>query len=640
MKKFRNIAIIALATSLLFSCVGCKNDEDDDSSSTIDKNHLAQITESDGYFVKSGASEYKILIPATTDTLIDFAVSELNYFLENTSGTTLPVVTDDTVTEASSGKYISIGETSIVVGENLVEWKKDLGNDGYVVKTVDDDVILLGGSSYGSLYSTYEFIERNLKAKVYAVDEIVFTPSKNIKLLNMDIREVPDIARRAISSYHITNNSTYRRRMRFMLHTENWTYWTHSHFAFIPKETYYEKHRDWYSPDAEATQLCLTNEEMTAEMIKNVIAFLEENPNEEIVTLGQQDDNSFCECSNCAPQVLKYKESGVMVRFVNKVANAVQAHFDEKGEGRKIQFATYAYQKTQVPPVDDNGNVLDPSVYPANNVSIIIAPLTACYSHPINNADCNAIAKQTFEGWQKVNATIYARFYSAQYAYYFVPFVQYGNMAKNYEITDEYGAEYIFDTAVGESRTSGFQDLLAYLQSELMWNYSQNVRDLIDDFMKAYYKDAYEPMKELLELQEMYFAKLENDGEHNLCFIPSANKGGNYFFENTIFTKEYLRQQELIIEEALNKIAPLKQTDNALYQKLKNRIDAEKTSYIYWQLTFWKDYFTKEQIAQKIDEFESICNAIGIDRWAEYNAAAGADKSIATLVADWRTKLL
>ena len=55
---------------------------------------------------------------------------------------------------------------------------------------------------------------------------------------------------------------------------------------------------------------------------------------------------------------------------------------------------------------------------------------------------------------------------------------------------------------------------------------------------------------------------------------------------------------------------------------------------------FWKDYFTKEQIAQKIDEFESICNAIGIDRWAEYNAAAGADKSIATLVADWRTKLL
>ena len=90
----------------------------------------------------------------------------------------------------------------------------------------------------------------------------------------------------------------------------------------------------------------------------------------------------------------------------------------------------------------------------------------------------------------------------------------------------------------------------------------------------------------------------------------------------------------------MKKIEPLKQTDNTLYQKLKNRIDAEKPSYIYWQLTFWKDYFTKGQIAQKIDEFESICNAVGIDRWAEYNAAAGDDKSIATLVADWRTNLL
>ena len=108
MKKLRNIAIIALATSLLFSCVGCKNNEED-SSSTNNKDHSVEISETDGYFVKSGASEYKILVPKTTDALIDFAVSELNYFLENTSGTTLAVVTDDTIVDASSGKYISIG---------------------------------------------------------------------------------------------------------------------------------------------------------------------------------------------------------------------------------------------------------------------------------------------------------------------------------------------------------------------------------------------------------------------------------------------------------------------------------------------------------------------------------------------------
>ena len=189
-------------------------------------------------------------------------------------------------------------------------------------------------------------------------------------------------------------------------------------------------------------------------------------------------------------------------------------------------------------------------------------------------------------------------------------------------IVDDLGAEYIFDTAIGETMSSGFHDLLAYLKSELMWNHSQDVSALVDDFMRVYYKDAYEPMKELLEFTETYFAKLEV--ESNLCFVPSASQGGE-FGAAEVLTKEYLRQQELIIEKALNKIAPLKQTDNALYQKLKNRIDAEKTSYIYWQLMFWKDYFTKEQIAQKIDEFESICNAIGIDL-RTVHAAAGTDR--------------
>lgn len=635
MRRARNISIIALASLFLFVGVGCKK-EPQDSSDSADRDHFEEVSESDDWFVKSGASEYKILVPHQADGLIDFAVSELNYFLENTVGITLPVVKDEEIAGADSDKYISIGETSLVSATERTEWKTDLGSDGFVVKTLRDDVVLLGGSSYGSLYATYRFIETNIGAKVYAEDEIVFTPSKNIKLLDMDIREVPDIARRAISSYQITNNSTHRRRLKFMLHTENWTYWTHSHFAFLPPDTYYEKHQDWYSSDR--TQLCLTNEEMAKEMIKNVIAFLEEHPQEEYVTLGQQDKNTFCSCADCTRQIKKYKESGVMIRFVNRVARGVQAHFDEKGEGRKIHFATYAYQKTQAPPVDNNGSALDSSVCPDDNVAVIVAPLTACYSHQITNTDCNAIAKQTLEGWKAVRAVMYIRFYSAQYAYYFVPFIQYGNMAENYKIVGEMGAEYIFDTAVGESMTSGFHELLAYLKSELMWNYSLNVRTLIDDFMKAYYKDAYEPMKELLEFTEIQFARKEKDIK--LCFIPSATQGGGAFYNKEVFPRGYLRQQELLIEEALSKISYMRQTDNELYQKLKNRIEAEKPAYIYWQLSFYSDYFTKTEISQKIDEFESICNAVCIDRWAEYNTASGIDKSVATLIADWRTNLL
>jgi hypothetical protein len=329
---------------------------------------------------------------------------------------------------------------------------------------------------------------------------------------------------------------------------------------------------------------------------------LEENPNEEIVTLGQQDRNSFCECSNCSPQVMKYKESGVMIRFVNKVANAVQAHFDAKGEGRKIQFATYAYQKTQVPPVDDSGKALDSSVYPANNVSIIIAPLSACYIHSINNTDCNAIAKQTFEGWQKLNATIYVRFYSAQYAYYFVPFIQYGNMAKNYEIVDEYGAEYIFDTAIGETMSSGFHDLLAYLKSELMWDHSQNVRGLIDDFMKVYYKDAYEPIKGLFDIirnQEVLNEKL---GKYTFSF--------GEWLKMDYWPEAFVDKCLKLIDEAYAKIEPLKATDPDLYEELQLRILRESLFPRYLNLSLYP--YIYEDFDGTWNDFLIDCHTFGI----------------------------
>jgi hypothetical protein len=57
----------------------------------------------------------------------------------------------------------------------------------------------------------------------------------------------------------------------------------HSFYKYLPPEKYFDEHPDWYSEidgkrKHERAQLCLTNEEMTRELIKNVLETLRKNP--------------------------------------------------------------------------------------------------------------------------------------------------------------------------------------------------------------------------------------------------------------------------------------------------------------------------------------------------------------------------
>ncbi len=638
MKRMKNIATILLAILLLgcSTACSCKKEKPVDNTQAVNPNHSVTVTETDDYLVRNGRSDYKILLPENPSEVLEFAAQELNYFYKETTGASLEIVNDTMQTEWN--KVLSIGNTSVAKSVGVTVPYDVYGGDGYKIVNDDKSVVMLGGGDFGSLYAVYDFVEYNLKAKVYANDEILINKAKTIKLMSFVVNEIPDIERRAISSYYATNSQAYRRRMRLVGNADNWTYWTHSHFALMPKETYYEEHPEYYSPDG--TQLCLTNDGMIAQMVKNVIAHLEATSTDEYITLGQQDVNSFCSCESCRPAVAKYKESGVMIRFINRVASEVQAYFDGNGSNRKINFATYAYQKTQSAPVTISDGVytaLDTSVKPNDNVAVIIAPLTACYSHSLLDAECNTLAKQTIEGWASLGTKLYMRFYSAQYAYYCMPFMGYSTLAKNYNDSMNIGAKYIFDTAVGESRTTGFDEMLAYVKAELMWDTTVDTRALMDDFMKNYYKDAHEPMKELFNMYETQWAILEGQGYH---YIPSTSIGISMFNNATVFPRSLLSAVERLASEALEKIAHLKETDETLYYKLKNRIESERVAALYWQVELHKQYFTKSELATMIDDFERICNAVGIDRWAEYNAAAGQDKSVATLVSNWRTSLL
>ena len=78
----------------------------------------------------------------------------------------------------------------------------------------------------------------------------------------------------------------------------------HSFYKYLPPEKYFADHPDWYSEidgqrKHERAQLCLTNEEMIQELIKNVLKTLRDNPDATMIDVSQNDWYGFCTCEKC-----------------------------------------------------------------------------------------------------------------------------------------------------------------------------------------------------------------------------------------------------------------------------------------------------------------------------------------------------
>ena len=631
MKK-RIALFLSFVIALSIPLTGCAKKEE------VNENHLVEITESDKYLLKSGVTDYRIVIPEDADVEEKFAASELSYFFEQSTGKTLRTVDDGAVGVSTSQKLLSIGETKLAAAQNLMPDESKYGSDGYIVETRENTVFMAGGGSRGSLFAVYDFIERVIGAKVYAVDEIYFPELDTVKLPNIKINEIPDIAHRAPGLNDIAIDRTLRYRLRTQMYNEGWTYWSHSHFRVIPPDVYLDKHPDWFSPDQK--QLCLTNEEMREEFVKNVITLAAENPDDEYIMIGQQDGANMCRCAKCAAVAEKYNYSGLNIQFTNYVAKAVQKWIDENQPGRKLTLGTFAYEDTEKAPViysekDGTYSPIDDTVMPEPNIALLFAPGRACYAHSLD-AECNTGVRDTIRGWNAIFKTnLFAWIYNAQFGYYLLPYPNWSSTAENYKILKDCGFNFIYHQGTRETTAGAMSEMRLFVQSKLMWNTSLNMEDLTVEFMNAYYKDAAPYIKEYYDLYRQNFADLEaNAGWHAYCMTANAGT----FMQESVYPKAMLDRMEELFEEAKAAVE-VNKADKELYEKLLKRVQKEQLTVRFLYLSLYTPYFTKAQLSVMIDEFEAVCNSVGITQWAELGAGY-ENKTIANILSEWRRNLL
>lgn len=270
----------------------------------------------------------------------------------------------------------------------------------------------------------------------------------------------------------------------------------HNTFNYLPPSVYKATHPKWYSSgtggtltDGSPAQLCYTahgdnaeREIMITEAAKAVVEFAKDKLNNySTISFTVQDNHGYCQCPTCRNQ----NPSIPVVNFVNDLA--VKVNEDEELNGRTVKIAFFAYQAYESAPVQNN--VLTEC---GPNVAVIIAPIHAKYTSPINNNTVNGSVKENIEKWKQCCDSIYFWLYNTNFSCYLIPYDTWTTVIDSYRFCVEQGGEFMFNEGQYNARpVTAFEQLKTYIDSHALVDINNaDYEKLTSRFFDNYYGSA------------------------------------------------------------------------------------------------------------------------------------------------------
>ena len=627
-------------TSICLTCGKCKNEACSDEAcaakcdckeeiKVVDK--TVEYESIDETFVSAAATDYKIVVPSDASSIVYAAAREINLFYSEAAGTEFAVTTDDSVEWSDDAKFISLGKTTIAEAAGFAV-PSTLNISGYAVKTIGKSVFVCGRRDNSTLFGVYEFMKRTIGFEVFAYDEVSIVKSAEMKTPKFDFADEADIEYRASNTGYLNDtNNRISSRLRFdsvsaMYPTDGrYVGPYHNSLDYLPlSDPEVNAKKDiWFGPGQE--NLCYTAhgnpdefEAMTTKVAKKMITLFDQFPNGTHIYFTHQDNNLYCSCDACNADNDKYgTRSASVIKFTNAVIEKVEKWkaTSELHKNRDITYLIFAYTFTIKPPVkqeNDKWVAADATVQPHEKLGVVYAPILSDFIHDKyhnNNADILEIQRQ----WKALcDGKLCLWYYSAYFWNYLVPYNNFDSVQGNYKAAKETGAMWMYDQSAYDQRQgTGFIRFKGYLQSNLLWNVNADVNELTDKFFSAYYKQAATDMRKYYDALRIHYAYLaEYCGVGG--WIGNRIENAAYFPANTLF--EWMRH----IDDAYKAIAPLKESETALYNQLYDRICLESLAPRYLIISLYGDqvYSSGEFSAKKLS-FRDDCSRLGVNQLSE-----------------------
>ncbi len=554
-------------------------------------------------FIEEGKCLYKIVLPENASKECKFACEELIYAIEKACGDCPSVITDGNDLPELS---LHIGNTSLATSSFIHPSYEQVGADGYVLKRRGKTIFICSFGREGVIYGVYGFLERVLGAEFYAYLDWDIPKTQNAKLFDDDVIVKPEFEKRARGmSWAALDPATERRFGYNVGDGLTWVEFEHSFFRLIPKEKYWKTNPEFYSKPT-ANQLCLTEPTLVDAMIKEVIARLTpaqfERDDVLAFSIGHEDNVSFCNCPRCKQEIKKYGKSGVTIRFINKVADAVNEFVEKNYPNKTVKIVFFGYGPTIDAPVkwnnDGSCSPLDSSVIAHKNVGVMLAPLGTNWAYSLLDAKHNSRTRASLLGWQVINTELFVWTYDGIYHDIPMAMDNWEHLKESYQIFKDCKAVYLFDE---NSRMQQFDMLRTYVRGKLMWDLNLDVEELVKKFIFHYYREAGEKVYEYYKYfrantkeQEKHFNEIGKE-----FAMRSFVRTQPLWLTEDFWTKEFLENSLNILESGIEGLT------NDGITSTRSRVEQEMISLACMYLKIYAHELSKERLKKYVDFIES-----------------------------------
>ncbi len=482
---------------------------------------------------RNGKSEYVIYVAADASRTEQTAAEELQHYLQEIGSVKLPITSDSTI----QGPKIVVGYNELA--RRLVGGQQVADDDqGFTYQTVGKDIVIFGGRERGTMYGVFSMLENELGVRWYT-PECTVVPKRQEWKLNEMIRSERPALKYRYTNYWLTNG-----RQQWSAHNkENMKpkpsdgkygklvgyRGVHTLGSMVPVDMYFQTHPEYFAlrdgKRTPHTQLCLSNPEVLKICIAYTQDIMRREPQFDVYSVSQNDNVLFCQCQTCQEIADKYGgQSGLLVWFVNQVADAVMEEFPNK------YISTLAYQYTRKAPT---------GIAPRPNVAIRLCSIECCFAHPLSaNCPANLQFVSDLKAWSAIAPHLFIWDYIVDYAQFIAPWPNFQVLGPNIETFAENNAIGVFEEAQYLSLGAEFEELRNWITLKLLWNPKQDFRTLAQDFIHGYYGQAATQIW-------TYFEKC-------LALVLPDTHFGIFIRENDpIYTDDFVNESTRLLTDAL-----------------------------------------------------------------------------------------
>ena len=529
-------------------------------------------------FIENGDTEYSILVPDDAETRVLKVAREIASYAVQMTGASLEIVKESNY---KGGKVLSLGDTSVFEESGIDV--SDLKYDGYIIKTVGDNIIINANLERGVQFGGYTFLERFFGIRWLTITQTHIPDKKEIKVYECEIIEEPNYQMRYYMTgggWQSTSNDKERmffEHMRYIddsgdewcqdvgrnhntsdSHNVGGGYGYVNKYDIDPtdpnggylKDTHPEYFTDYTNTAAASHDICFTNgidEQGNIKEGQSVASLVVDKMKKSLIKdvdhkiqyfmFGHSDyANAICHCTTCDDRREQIKESGMYLMLANAVIREVNEWLMET-QNRTVTIVIFAYHQSYDPPVEKKA---DGSFEPLSleggakciadeNLFVRIAPISANYTYSFTSNRQDPTQLAAIHGWKAVGHTFLIWDYTVNFRNYLLYYANLHYLKENLRFyKEELNAAYVMNQSSNTTPNMWNDDLKAYVASKLYWNFNWDVEFLMNEFLDLYYGDGADAVREVISIFEDVHAEHRNANEAFLRVYDATYETANW----------------------------------------------------------------------------------------------------------------